>query len=404
MAAPFCHADSPLRPWSASGAWPQAAALGYAYTAWSAQPEVLFFNPAGLSQLDGQALRYSHRPWAVDPDADSFAYGGGGSTWGFGLGLESQRTGPAYSDTRGLAAVGLNLGQVSLGLGLRDDEQRWSPHTSAQAIGADAGLLWRPALRGWPLQWGASALQIPLSNSEGAYVPAPQFSFGAALSLESARLSLDAKTAGGRGGLQGGAEVPLGGFLLARLGLSSLGYQGAAVGISGGLGLRYGSDVSVDYAASPAGDQILHSFSVGLRFNEGWAGFQDAAGQQRLSLERTRQRREAELELEAARARQNAKAGEEAGAFPLDAKVLGRTVTLKWEAPAGPAAGPLSYEVYLGMLPNARFRKLSAEPSPEQAWSGAMSLKGVTYYFQVRSQQPGGAPGPVSKVKAVEIP
>ena len=400
----LCPADNNVRPWEASGFWPQSAALAYANTAQATDPESLFYNPAGMSQQAGPAILYSHRPWATDPDDDSFAIAAPwGPSLGFGAGVESQRAGGSYSSTRVIAATARRFGRASLGLGLRDWDLLWG-RSSAQLISADLGLLWQGAWLGSPLHVGASALELPLANNS-TYSRAHQISLGASLPLKSATLSLDAKASAGSASVQGGLELPLFNFLLLRGGVSSAGYQGAAVAASGGLGLRYGDNFSFDYAVCPAGNAgILHCFSLGLRFSEGWDGFVDPTERQRLAQERERQRKIEALHLEAAHARASAKAeARQSGAFEIEAKVMGRQVTLRWDALPDAVEGR-RYEVYMGLLANAKFHKLSEEASVDRAWSGEMSLRGVTYYFQVRATEADGSPGPLSKVKAVNIP
>jgi hypothetical protein len=372
--------------------------LGYAYTAIADRPEAVFFNIAGLTQVPSPSLRYSHRPFSVDPNYDDLAYSqpfGQGSRVGLGLLGTRRGSSSAYEAVVGSA---FKLGGLSAGLGLRSGDRQMAMRTTEQAFAADMGLLWKAAHSS--LQVGGALLRLPLGPADALD---PQLlALGASLAWEGIRFSAEGKLSAGDRTLQGGMELPLFDLIDLRLGLSSQGYQGAALGLSGGLGLHYGNELSLDYAVYPTAEQgILHSLSVGYSFRLGLEAFVDhnarearerRARERALSDERERSAAKQDLELKPSVQTE----------FPLEATVLGRKVSLHWQAPAG--AEELRYTVTQGLLPKAKFRELGAAPQKQFRWEGEVSLQGVTYYFRVLSVRPDGSAGPASAIKAVEIP
>jgi hypothetical protein len=375
--------------------------MGFAYTAVADHPDSVFYNVAGLSSLTEPGLAYNRQPWTADPEADGLAVAlpWHGGAWGAGFNRASHEPGGA-SDSDAHFGAALGGPGASLGAGLRDDTVPGPKSADIQLLAADLGALWAPGAGS--LRLGASILDLPLRPNPQA-VP-QQFALGAAWSSGGRVFSLDAKHAGTDSSLQAGAEVPVEGLCLLRLGLSSQGYQGAAVGLSGGLGLHYGRDLSLDYAALPAGSLgILHCLSLGLSFGGGLGDFFDPATQaaraQRAQEERLRVEREA-----ASRQKGKELAVLEEGDFSLESNVVDRKVALSWPALVDDQGEPLRYEVYMGLLPEAKFREVSEGPLAAPAWAGDMGLRGVTYYFRVAALLPDGSPGPLSRVKAVAIP
>jgi hypothetical protein len=395
----LCLGENQIRPWESAGLWAPSAALAYADTAIADQPEAVFSNIAGLTQIPSPSLRYSHRPFSVEPNYDDLAYSqpfGQGSR--LGLGLSGTRQGK-YSAYEAVIGSAFKLGGVSAGVGVRSGDRQMALRTAEQTFSGDLGILWKAESGSW--QIGSALLRLPLGPAEA--VEPHLFALGASLAWEGLRFSLEGKLSAGDSTWQSGLECPLFDLVDLRLGLSSLGYQGAALGLSGGLGLHYTKDLSLDYAAYPTVNQgVLHCLSVGYSFRHGGDGFVDRAArdarEQRAQEQAWRQERERYAAKEAASAK-----SADPGDFPLEAKVSGRKVTLSWQAP-GENSGELRFMVTQGMLPKAKFRQLNEPPQTKSAWEGEVSLQGVTYYFRVLSVKPDGSPGPASAVKAVEIP
>jgi hypothetical protein len=390
-----CLADGPLRPWESSGLWAPAAGLSYADTAIADQPETVFSNMAGLAQFQAPSLRYSHRPFSLEPNYDGLAFVQPMGPGAFGVGFEATRNGNGGSYDA-VAGAAFKSGGTSFGFGLRSGGSDLNFKGADQTYASDLGFLWK-APQG-KFQVGSSVLRLPLN--QGPLNSPHLLALGASYAFSLLRLSVEGKLSAGEHSFHGGIEAPLFDLLDLRLGVSSLGYQGAAAGVSGGLGLHYGKDLSFDYAAYPTPySGVLHSLSIGYSFSRGWGGWTDDKAREdheKLTADKAwRQERERYAKA------QSSSAQVDEGDFELNANVAGRKVILEWQAPAGEG---LSYVVTQGMLPMAKFRSLNERPQEKSSWTGEMSLRGVTYYFRVLSTRPDGSAGPVSKVKAVQIP
>lgn len=273
------------------------SALGGAFTAVGGVPGSVFYNPAGLAQLDTLALDYSYNNYysGISQHSAAVARPAGGGAWGLGLNYlqvgafdaydaQDNRTGEvsAYG-----AAVSLGYGGgfgtglpflPSLRYGLAGKYITENLDGSgADGAALDAGLLLSTGLDGLVL--GAAAENLAASQLDfygsGAR---PARKFKAGLSYRAGRLPVAALLSAeaafpedGHGYFSAGLENTLYGALALRVGYTSFG--DAANGVTFGLGLnvpeRFGRGVRLDYSFGSTYDfGNIHKFGLSYRFDK----------------------------------------------------------------------------------------------------------------------------------------
>ncbi|MDE2293202.1 MAG: PorV/PorQ family protein [Elusimicrobia bacterium] len=245
------------------------AALGGAFGAGADDPNVLDYNPAGLTTLEQTRAAFMHNAHFQSVSREHMALGGPG--WGATVDYlrygDIQRRTLSNPDGTGLgsfsptamsAAAGLAVplsDSLSVGAAVRDTRETLDGTTGA-AISADVGLqtvlLEDPLLRagvavqnaGPRVRFQSASESLPLNVRWGAAL-ASEF-LGRPFSL----LADANHDETGRLVLQAGLSVPVGGAAALRVGYN--GRNDAGPGITGGLGLRWGP-LSIDYAFVPYG-------------------------------------------------------------------------------------------------------------------------------------------------------
>lgn len=411
----------------------------------------LFGNPAALSTLDRSDLVLDHLSWFGGANLESAAYaqpapglgvlGGGLSLYWMHPfdntgGAEAPFSALGYTGRLGVAtrlpgedrmAFGAVLGYTGMDLGGMD---------STHDLTLDLGMLYRT--NGVPLSLGASARNISLLSVAGT-APALAFRMGAALELGNSLLTLEASRVQDQStGLMAGGELRLGPVAL-RAGLSVDDGSGATPVASFGAGFHLDEAVRVDYAASSLGDLgLVQWISAELPLDTPRPLWTRApAFRKVVSADPTPEpdptaatlpskpvpalappyRKSYDIFQKAlvsapSKSRHTpipASFGSNHG-FPLTTSVKEGSVEIAWtplaavEAAHSPGTVGETYNVYVSIVPGAEFRKLNGTPLSQPHWEGAMGLRGMTYYFQVRVVGPDGTETASSEVKDVDLP
>lgn len=257
--------------------------LGGAFGAGADDPNVLAYNPAGLSTLDSVRVSLMRDAHFQDVSRDHAAVGGPG--WGVSVdhlkyGSIRRRTlsNPdgagldAFSPTALSAAAGFGWAlndAVSVGAAGRHTRETLDGTTGA-AFSADAGVQW--TVSDEPLLRLAASVQNagPKVRFERADEDLPlvvRWSGAAGFGLLGRPYVLIADLVHdetGRMVAHAGLTTPVTEFLAVRVGYN--GRNDAGLGITGGFGVEWGA-LSVDYALAPYGELgTAHLLSLGWRF------------------------------------------------------------------------------------------------------------------------------------------
>jgi hypothetical protein len=376
-----CALGAAARPWALAGSFARPLALGWAGGS-HADPEAIFLNPSSLASLSTTSLTLNEQAWPSEPQVGGAALAlplAPGSS--FGLGMNGYR-GPLSGGSpgvQGLAGLAHQGGPFSYGGALRFLGPVWGSPRNSQGLGLDLGI----SLLGKRGPWGLSlaALNLPVLRQADSDAPGHWIQAAAWLPWRGGRFSLAVTSMEGEAELHGGAEVPAWKIFTLRMGL------GSRQGLSGGLGMEWGQGLRLDYGVAAAGTLgVLQSLSLRIGFG-GPASQAKKAGKARGPWTDAGPNPVAVSETP------------NAGDFALEAKLDGRHVALSWPEPEP----GLSYQVTMGMLPQAKFRSLHAEPLAAPHWEGELGLAGVPYYFRVRSLRGDGSEGPSSGIATLQV-
>lgn len=271
------------------------SALGGAFTAVADGPGAVFYNPAGLSQVDTLALGYSYNNYfsGISQHTAGVVSPRGGGAWGLGLNYLQVGAFPSYdAQDKRTGEVSAYGAAVSLGYGapLWGGARAYSLRcgaavkyvtenldgTGADGAALDAGLLFSGpgGLRLGAAAENAAATRMDFSGAGGRPArkvkagAAYAFGAGGASGLISAELDFPED---GAGYFAAGLEGALYGSLFARAGYS--GFGGLSNGLSFGLGLkapeRFGSRVRFDYSFGSTYDLgNIHRFGLSYAFDK----------------------------------------------------------------------------------------------------------------------------------------
>lgn len=258
-------------------------ALGGAFGAGADDPNILAYNPAGLTTLDSVRAAFMHTAHFQDVTREHLALAGPG--WGTSVdylkyGSLNRRT-LSNPDGTGLGSFAPHTLSAAAGFGVPLTEYLTAGaalrHTRetidgdvGSAFAADAGvqmvLSEDPLVRvGASLQnagpkatFGTKAESLPVNMRWSGAV-----GFGL-LGRPWVLLADVNHDELGRMVIQGGATTPVNDVLALRVGYN--GRNDAGYGITGGFGLEWGS-LSVDYALAPYGELgMAHQLSLGWNF------------------------------------------------------------------------------------------------------------------------------------------
>ena len=258
-------------------------ALGGAFGAGADDPNILAYNPAGLTTLESPKASFMHTAHFQDVSREHIALGGPG--WGLSLDYlrygEINRRTLSNPDGNGLgsfspnalsAAAGLGLpltDALSVGAALRHTRESIDGTTGtaySADVGAQAVLLEEPLLRvgvavqnaGPQTRFQSRKESLPLNVRWGS-------ALGLGLLGRPVVFLADANhDEGGRLVVQAGLTTPLTEGVALRVGYN--GRNDAGLGITGGFGVEWGQ-LSVDYALAPYGALgMSHQLSLGWSF------------------------------------------------------------------------------------------------------------------------------------------
>lgn len=264
-------------------------ALGGAFAAGADDPNVLAYNPAGLTSLEAAKASFMHTAHFQDVAREHIAVGGPG--WGTSLDYlrygEINRRTLSNPDGTGLGSFSPNALSVAAGLGIpltdalsvgaalrhtRETIDGTTGSATSADVGAQAVLTEEPLLRVGVAVQNAG----PDTRFESQKEPLPlNVRWGSALGLGVmgrplvllADVSHDET---GRMVVQAGLTTPLVDGVALRVGYN--GRNDAGLGITGGFGVEWGS-LSVDYALAPYGALgTAHQLSLGWSFGRAEVG------------------------------------------------------------------------------------------------------------------------------------
>lgn len=398
------------------------SAMGGSFSALSEDAMGAFGNPAGLVQLEKDAIGLSHLSWFGGTGYESAAFAKPlGRDGSLGAGLSFYWV-PGFDNTGGLEGSVSSLGYQGLLAYGRRIENTWVPRLSGGAalrytgssttgtqsindLSLDLGLFhqaaWKPLRLGLVLQ-GVNFL----TNAKNAQPLS--LKLGAAFSDKDKLLALEAvRVTGQNFQLQLGGEYLIQRLFTVRAGLKVQDAVGSPVSPAFGAGLRINETYRLDYAASSLGDLgFVHWISLDVQFG-GTPPLKKIPVTNPGIVPTPVTKRPVPVRTPRPRVPTPVPTPSpvvEKGDFPLLSTVSKNTVELSWVKQTLSGGEVPRYDVYLSMVPGAQFKKVTDKPLTDPHWSEEMGLRGMTYYFKVKVLDKDGKEAKVSEMKGVFIP
>ncbi len=392
--------------------------MGGSFVALSDGAMDLFSNPAALVTLPQDQLSLSHLSWFGGTNEESAAYArvlAGAGVIGGGLsfywipsfdntgGVEASFSSDSYQGVLGYES-GFGLKNLAFGASLRYVGTAFGG-AGSNDLGMDLGLFYETDWK--PLKLGAVVKNIGLLTSAKGGFPF-LYGFGASFGDKDKSLSVELDRIEGQDlQVQLGGEYWIGNVVAFRAGVRVQDYTNAFVQPSLGVGVRLGENYHFDYAIANIGDLgVVHWITMGIFFGSPEKSVLSPVKSIPVPVETAvvplvRHDKNHPKPVKTVPALDTVPT--EAG-FPIEAQVINDTVNLSWEPQTlmdSPAGG---YNVYGSLVPGAGFKKMTDKPVTLVHWSGEIGLRGITYYFKVKTVGADGQETKSSEVKGVEIP
>ena len=268
------------------GSGARASAMGGAYAGVADDPSAVYWNPAGLNQLNEKSISVTHSimfediyyDWVscVKPLAGGSVVGIGVQYLSYGRIMETDSTGLDITNFRPndlavIGSYGFKIGDIMFGLNAKYISSKIKD--TAVAYAADAGTMYK--MSGGKLAFGLAVQNIGGKikfKNEGDRLPLNIRAGGSYLIRENWIVSADANDpVDGKIYFCAGTEYRYGVakdlVLAGRAGYNtSTQDTGGLNGVTGGIGVNF-ERYDIDYSFSPFGDLgNIHRISFGLKF------------------------------------------------------------------------------------------------------------------------------------------